>query len=129
MGTTTTAAAVSGIELSSGLSMVATVDGDDINFEVKSSMNSWIGLGFVAGTSVSMLNADTFICSGGNVLRYWMTQKSEPTNGVAVPGSSCSTVSGQVTMQFTRKLEAPTEAVVFIHCLGGICVTVCGLVA
>ncbi|CAE7450307.1 unnamed protein product [Symbiodinium sp. CCMP2456] len=103
----TTTPAGSGLELTAGMSMTAEVlDDTDIRIVVKSSMNTWIGLGFVQGDSVSMIDADAFVCSGGEVLRYWMTAKSTPTSGVSVPGSSCSTVSGQVTMEFTRKLEA-----------------------
>ena len=50
------------------------LDDTDIRIEVRSSMNTWIGLGFVQGDSVSMINADAFVCSGGEVLRYWITE-------------------------------------------------------
>ena len=66
-GDTTTPAAASGLELTSGLSMTAAVDSTDVTIEVFSSMNTWIGIGFVEGSSPSMVNADTFICSGGTV--------------------------------------------------------------
>ena len=122
----TTTPAGSGLELTAGLSMRAEVlDSTDIRIEVTSSMNTWIGLGFASGDGVSMIDADAFVCSGGEVLRYWMTEtwtlkptilaslhvkrelrcvvlfpgkaKSTPTSGVSVPGSSCSTVSGQAS--------------------------------
>jgi len=127
-GTSTTG----GIELMAGLSMVIKqADEQGLDLEVTSNRNAWVGIGLPNGESVSMIGesgggADTFICSDGEVKRYWITSKSSPSNGVAAPGSSCSVVSGKTTMRFQRAIAADganqnavllgnTQMVIFAH--------------
>eukprot|EP00913_Durusdinium_trenchii_P028919 g27114.t1 len=86
-------------------------NGQDADIEVTSTGDGWSALGFIEGSSVSMTGGsgggnDAFICSGGEVKRYWITSYTTPSGGVAVPGSSCSMVSGNRVMRFKRPLAA-----------------------
>ncbi|CAK9000563.1 Cytochrome b561 [Durusdinium trenchii] len=110
--TTTAAGDAAGVEIGSGMRMYADVaNGQDADIEVTSTGDGWSALGFIEGSSVSMTGGsgggnDAFICSGGEVKRYWITSYTTPSGGVAVPGSSCSMVSGNRVMRFKRPLAA-----------------------
>lgn len=100
----------SDLELMPGLFLKANLMESDAEIEVTMNKNTWIGLGFSAGQSVSMTGdgngVDLFACSDGAVLRYWMTDKNPPRGGIEVPESSCTFAFGKTTMQFRRPLAA-----------------------
>ena len=52
----------------------------DVSFTVALKRNAWVGVGIgVVGSSAAMTaggdGMDLVACSGGKVLRYWVTQK------------------------------------------------------
>eukprot|EP00930_Biecheleria_cincta_P027851 TRINITY_DN19483_c0_g1_i3.p1 TRINITY_DN19483_c0_g1~~TRINITY_DN19483_c0_g1_i3.p1 ORF type:complete len:588 (+),score=82.76 TRINITY_DN19483_c0_g1_i3:224-1765(+) len=102
-----------GLELLPGMSLTSHgIKGEQIDLEVRSNRNGWIGIGFANGEEVSMTGgsagADVFACSGGGpVKRYWVTSKYIDTgSGRDVEGSQCSFVNGEAIMRFQRKLSA-----------------------
>jgi len=78
--------------------------GRHINFSVILNADSWLAFGISDdGTMTSGgVGSDVFVCSDGQVKRYWMTSKLWPTGGVDVADAECS--HGPVTtMKFSRK--------------------------
>jgi hypothetical protein len=77
-------------------------NGAHVNFTVKLNSDGWLAFGVSSdGTMTSGGNgSDVFVCSGGEVKRYWITS-FRPSGGVAVPGSECA--HGPVSMmKFSR---------------------------
>mmetsp|Transcript_21471 Transcript_21471/g.62162 ORF Transcript_21471/g.62162 Transcript_21471/m.62162 type:complete len:517 (-) Transcript_21471:379-1929(-) len=89
------------------------VGSGSVELTVTLNRNSWVSFGVSAGNSVSMSGngqgADVVACTGGQVMRYWVTSQDIPSgSGVQVPGSTCTQAGGTTTMTFTRKVAAET---------------------
>lgn len=102
-----------GVEIGPSVHLFAELQGSSVDVQVTGSTAGWLGIGFSEGATVSMTGGtgggcDAFICSDGEVKRYWMTSYSEPSGGVSVPGASCSVLSGQTVMRFQRAVAAQT---------------------
>eukprot|EP00434_Breviolum_minutum_P013743 symbB.v1.2.012120.t1/scaffold830.1/size159233/13 len=119
-GSTTTSVASNelplGVAIGTNVHMYAEVSDDSVDIQVTGATDGWLGMGFSEGSSVSMIGgsgggSDTFICSELEVKRYWITSYSVPSGGVAVPGSSCSVISGKTVMRFQRALTADATQV------------------
>ena len=95
--------------------------GDEVTFTAELMTNSggWVGIGVSSDGTMNSGGAgsDIVICTADTleVLRYWVTAKSRPVNGVPVPGASCTLSGGMQQMVFTRPLAAAsaTEREIF----------------
>mmetsp|Transcript_145973 Transcript_145973/g.265967 ORF Transcript_145973/g.265967 Transcript_145973/m.265967 type:complete len:597 (-) Transcript_145973:71-1861(-) len=98
------------LELMAGMKMTAQIREKDIEIQVTSQRDTWVGLGFSKGDSQDMAGdgkgVEMYCCTSGVVMRYWVISKSQPSGGQAVLGSTCSHVSGKTDMKFRRTLAA-----------------------
>lgn len=79
-----------------------------IQFKVQTSQRTWVAFGISEGTAASMTangeGADVLVCTGQQVLRYWVKTLAYPTNGKLVPGATCEHVNGKTIMTVTREV-------------------------
>jgi hypothetical protein len=107
-------ATVTDLNLGEGVSLDFQPAGDGAaRFTVRRGSDAWLAFGFAQGDAVSMTSggrgSDVFVCTVGEVRRYWVTSFSLPGSGVVVPDSECNQVNGRTEMTFTRTLAAGSQ--------------------
>jgi hypothetical protein len=91
------------------LSARSTVNGDDVSFVVTFAASSgWFALGVSSDGSMTSggEGSDVVVCDSAGAKRYWITNKSPPSGGVAVDGAVCEFANGEGVLSFTRALKA-----------------------
>eukprot|EP00932_Pfiesteria_piscicida_P017899 SRR837773.4775.p1 GENE.SRR837773.4775~~SRR837773.4775.p1 ORF type:complete len:534 (-),score=29.97 SRR837773.4775:137-1660(-) len=82
---------------------------DGIRVTVSTNRRTWLGFGFSQGEAISMTGSrrgsDVFVCSDGEVRRYWIVGlELSLADGRIVRGAECRYVAGVTTMMFNRSL-------------------------
>ena len=79
-------------------------DQKSVSFVVIADSANWFGLGVSVDGSMDSAGkgSDIVACTGGRVLRYWVTEKGAPTKGVEVPGATCTQADKSSKMSFSR---------------------------
>eukprot|EP00928_Gymnodinium_smaydae_P009790 TRINITY_DN13671_c0_g1_i3.p1 TRINITY_DN13671_c0_g1~~TRINITY_DN13671_c0_g1_i3.p1 ORF type:complete len:530 (-),score=63.70 TRINITY_DN13671_c0_g1_i3:168-1757(-) len=98
-----TSSAKEGVELMPAVRMTSKVSSDgSVRVTVTARMRSWIGFGLSPSTTISMTGsgngADVYVCSEGDVRRYWVTSKTLPATSTIAAGASCTQANGETSM-------------------------------